>query len=59
MGFDIAWLTYKVTCGGITCLKIFDFRLGDEKTLKGLEDLGLLSDTPVPKCGSPLDTVSN
>ncbi len=35
------------------------FRLGNEKTLKGLEELGLLSDQPVPKCGSPLDAVSS
>jgi len=33
-------------------------RLGNEKTLKGLEELGLLSEQPVPKCGSPLDAVS-
>ena len=32
-------------------------RLGDQKTLKTLEDLGFLSDEPIAKMGSPLDSV--
>ena len=32
-------------------------RLGDPKTLKTLEDLGFLSDEPIVKMGSPLDSV--
>jgi len=34
-------------------------RLESEKTLKCIEDLGLLSDEPIAKCGTPLDTVSH
>jgi len=33
-------------------------RLGDKKTLKTIEELGFLSDEPIVKCGSPLDTMS-
>merc|ERR1712203_1052476 len=33
-------------------------RLGDPKTLKTLEDLGFLSDEPIAKMGSPLDSMS-
>ena len=33
-------------------------RLGDKKTLKTIEELGFLSDEPIVKCGSPLDTVT-
>merc|ERR1712083_397884 len=33
-------------------------RLGDPKTLKTLEDLGFLSDEPIVKMGSPLDSMS-
>jgi len=33
-------------------------RLGDKKTLKTLEDLGFLSDEPIAKMGSPLDSMS-
>ena len=33
------------------------FRLGNKQTLKVIEDLGLLSDEPIAKGGSPLDTV--
>lgn len=33
-------------------------RLGSAKTLKAIEDLGLMSDEPIIKAGSPLDTVS-
>jgi hypothetical protein len=32
-------------------------RLGDKKTLKTLEDLGFLSDEPIAKRGSPIDTM--
>ena len=35
------------------------YRLGDPKTLKTLEDLGFLSDEPIAKMGSPLDSVDN
>ena len=34
------------------------FRLESEKMLKVIEDLGLISDVPIMKAGSPLDTVS-
>jgi len=33
-------------------------RLGDKKTLRTIEELGFLSDEPIVKCGSPLDTMS-
>lgn len=33
-------------------------RLGSEKTLKAIEDLGFLSDEPLAKKGSPIDTIS-
>ena len=33
-------------------------RLGSEKTLKAIEDMGLMSNEPINKAGSPLDTVS-
>ena len=39
------------------CDSIFP-RLGDKKTLKTIEELGFLSDEPIVKCGSPLDTVA-
>jgi len=38
--------------------EVLSDRLENDKTLKSLEDLGLLSDQPMQKCGSPLDTVS-
>jgi len=34
-------------------------RLGSEKTLKTIENLGFLSDEPIAKKGSPIDTMSN
>eukprot|EP00092_Neocalanus_flemingeri_P105256 GFUD01134873.1.p1 GENE.GFUD01134873.1~~GFUD01134873.1.p1 ORF type:complete len:162 (+),score=34.08 GFUD01134873.1:262-747(+) len=34
-------------------------RLGCEKTLKTIEDLGFLSDEPLAKKGSPIDTMSH
>merc|ERR1719489_331066 len=37
---------------------LLDRRLGDKKTLKTLEDLGFLSDEPIAKMGSPLDSMS-
>lgn len=39
-------------------IKQFFLRLGSAKTLKAIEDLGLMSDEPIIKAGSPLDTVS-
>ena len=35
------------------------FRLESAKMLKVIEDLGLMSDSPIMKAGSPLDTVSS
>merc|ERR1712071_405 len=40
-------------------VSILEDRLGNKQTLKVIEDLGLLSDEPIAKGGSPLDTVSN
>merc|ERR1719443_1211167 len=34
-------------------------RLGSEKTLKTIENLGFLSEEPIAKKGSPIDTMSN